>query len=192
MRITNVKYDGNMMSFDTTMSDILFNTIRRNLYRHVKMMAVDRITVTLNESEMYTGELEHNLLLLPLHQQQYRNQKDEDTVSFELNVTNTTKQWITVYSNSLIPLEENPPVHFLPNIAITILRPSNSLRLMLFASLGSGQQHARWNPITCALMDVTGQHCEIESVEGVDVVAAVKAALEKIADDLYRLKESIS
>ena len=136
------------------------NALRRAMTAEVPAMAIDDVIIIENTSVLYDEIIAHRLGLIPL-------KTDLDTfvlpeecdckselgcskcrASFTLEVE-CVDEPVMVYSSDLKGDTDVVPVS--GNIPIVKLGPSQKLKLELYAKLGRGLEHAKWQPVSaCA------------------------------------------
>jgi DNA-directed RNA polymerase subunit D len=136
------------------------NALRRAMIAEVPAMAIDDVIIIENTSVLYDEVIAHRLGLIPL-------KTDLDTfvlpeecdckselgcskcrASFTLEVESVDEA-VMVYSSDLKGESDVVPVS--GNIPIVKLGPSQRLKLELYAKLGRGLEHAKWQPVSaCA------------------------------------------
>jgi DNA-directed RNA polymerase subunit D len=136
------------------------NALRRAMIAEVPAMAVDDVIVVENTSVLYDEVIAHRLGLIPLktNLDAYVLPEDCDCKS-ELGCSKCRASFtleaeavgepVMVYSSDLKTEGEVTPVS--GNIPIVKLGPAQRLRLELYARLGRGIEHAKWQPVSaCA------------------------------------------
>ncbi len=134
------------------------NALRRAMIAEVPAMAIEDVIMIENTSVLYDEVVAHRLGLIPLKTDLDAYVLPEDCdckselgcskcrASFTLEAE-ATREPVTVYSSDLKAETEVIPVS--GNIPIIKLGPSQKLRLELYARLGRGIEHAKWQPV-CA------------------------------------------
>jgi DNA-directed RNA polymerase subunit D len=135
------------------------NALRRAMIAEVPAMAIEDVIIIENTSVLYDEILAHRLGLIPLKTDLDAYVLPEDCdckselgcskcrASFTLEAEATTETMM-VYSSDLKPETEVTPVS--GGIPIVKLGPSQKLRLELYARLGRGIEHAKWQPVSVA------------------------------------------
>ena len=136
------------------------SALRRAMVAEVPAMAIDDVIIIENTSVLYDEVIAHRLGLIPL-------KTDLDTfvppeecdckselgcskcrASFTLEVESVDEP-VVVYSSDLKGDSDVVPVT--GSIPIVKLGPSQRLKLELYAKLGRGLEHAKWQPVSaCA------------------------------------------
>jgi len=134
------------------------NALRRAMIAEVPAMAIEDVIMIENTSVLYDEVVAHRLGLIPLKTDLDAYVLPEDCdckselgcskcrASFTLEAEATAEP-VMVYSSDLKPESEVVPVS--GNIPIVKLGPAQKLRLELYARLGRGIEHAKWQPV-CA------------------------------------------
>ena len=134
------------------------NALRRAMIAEVPAMAIEDVIMIENTSVLYDEVVAHRLGLIPLKTDLDAYVLPEDCdckselgcskcrASFTLEAE-ATGEPVMVYSSDLKPESEVVPVS--GNIPIVKLGPAQKLRLELYARLGRGIEHAKWQPV-CA------------------------------------------
>lgn len=136
------------------------NAIRRAMLAEVPAMAIDDVIIIENTSVLYDEVIAHRLGLVPLKTDLDAFVLPEECdckselgcskcrASFTLEAE-AVDEPVMVYSSELKPASEITPVS--GNIPIVKLGPAQRLRLELYARLGRGIEHAKWQPVSaCA------------------------------------------
>jgi DNA-directed RNA polymerase subunit D len=136
------------------------NALRRAMIAEVPAMAIEDVVIVENTSVLYDEVLSHRLGLIPLRTDldAYIPREECDckselgcnkcTASFTLEAEAATEP-VMVYSSDLKSETDITPVS--GNIPIVKLGPLQRLRLELYARLGRGIEHAKWQPVSaCA------------------------------------------
>jgi DNA-directed RNA polymerase subunit D len=136
------------------------NALRRAMIAEVPAMAIEDVVIVENTSVLYDEVIAHRLGLIPLKTDldAYIPREECDckselgcnkcTASFTLEAEAAVEP-IMVYSSDLKSETDVTPVS--GNIPIVKLGASQKLRLELYARLGRGVEHAKWQPVSaCA------------------------------------------
>jgi DNA-directed RNA polymerase subunit D len=136
------------------------NALRRAMIAEVPAMAIEDVIVIENTSVLYDEVIAHRLGLIPLKTDLDAYVLPEECdckselgcskcrASFTLE-SEATDEPVMVYSSDLKGESGVSPVS--GNIPIVKLGPSQKLRLEVYARLGKGIEHAKWQPVSaCA------------------------------------------
>jgi DNA-directed RNA polymerase subunit D len=136
------------------------NALRRAMIAEVPAMAIEDVIVIENTSVLYDEVIAHRLGLIPLKTDLEAFVLPEDCdckselgcskcrASFTLD-SEAGDEPLMVYSSDLKPESNIAPVS--GNIPIAKLGPTQKLRLEVYARLGRGLEHAKWQPVSaCA------------------------------------------
>jgi DNA-directed RNA polymerase subunit D len=136
------------------------NAIRRAMMAEVPAMAIEDVIVLENTSVLYDEVVAHRLGLIPLKTDLDAFVLPEECdckselgcskcrASFTLEAA-AVDEPVMVYSSDLKPDSDVTPVS--PNIPIVKLGASQRLKLEVYAKLGRGLEHAKWQPTSaCA------------------------------------------
>ncbi|HXX73238.1 MAG TPA: DNA-directed RNA polymerase subunit D [Candidatus Acidoferrales bacterium] len=156
------------------------NALRRAMIAEVPAMAIDDVIILENTSVLYDEVIAHRLGLIPLKTDLDAFVLPEECdckselgcskcrASFTLEVE-SVEEPVMVYSSDLKGDSAAVPVS--GNIPIVKLGPAQRLKLELYAKLGRGLEHAKWQPVSaCAykyLPKVTVNSDNLENPEQV-------------------------
>lgn len=134
------------------------NTLRRILISKVPTMAISDVSVYENTTVFPDEYIAHRLGLIPLdvnpeHFEFFTNEEAYNNVlHFKLNKINTEKEVINITSNDIefVPIEgqEHFPVKFKEDVIICKISPGKQLEMTFKAKKGTGEQHAKWSPMS--------------------------------------------
>ena len=125
------------------------NALRRIMIAEVPCMAIEEVGIVENSSVLNDEFLAHRIGLIPLKMDPAIIEEEPDkVVRFELDVEAKDKT-ITVYSGDL-KSDDPRVVPLYPNMPIVKLAPGQRIYLIATARLGTGSQHARWQPVSAA------------------------------------------
>ncbi len=157
MKTDIIKKNKEELIFTIQDEDVSFvNAIRRTCIMEVPTMAIERVEIYKNDSNLFDEVLAHRLGLLPLTTNLesfvFPDECDcEDhcpkcSVSFVIR----EKGPKVIYSKDLNPTDPQiKPVH--ENIPLVKLEENQEIELEAIAQLGVGLEHAKWQPTTaCA------------------------------------------
>lgn len=136
------------------------NALRRAMMAEVPAMAIEDVIIIENTSVLYDEVIAHRLGLIPLKTDLDAFVLPEECdckselgcskcrASFTLEAESSDEP-LMVYSSDLKPESDVTPVS--GNIPIVKLGPTQKLRLEVYARLGRGIEHAKWQPVSaCA------------------------------------------
>jgi len=136
------------------------NALRRAMMAEVPAMAIEDVIIIENTSVLYDEVIAHRLGLIPLKTDLDAYVLPEECdckselgcskcrTSFTLEAE-AKDEPLMVYSSDLKPESDVTPVS--GNIPIAKLGPTQRLRLEVYARLGRGIEHAKWQPVSvCA------------------------------------------
>jgi DNA-directed RNA polymerase subunit D len=167
-RMRSVKLDiklveekDNFLRFLLTGTDHSYaNALRRAMMAEVPTMAIEDVIILENTSVLYDEVIAHRLGLIPLKTDLDAYVLPEECdckselgcskcrASFTLEAE-AKDEPLMVYSSDLKPESDVTPVS--GNIPIVKLGPTQKLRLEVYARLGRGIEHAKWQPVSaCA------------------------------------------
>ncbi len=136
------------------------NALRKTMMNHVPMLAIDKIVSIENTSVLPNEQLIQRLYFIPMISTNVDNYEmfneckcdkdcDKCSISFSIDVKNTTKSNITVYSDDIIvdssivkPFKESKY-----GIPITKLSPGQVFIVKGFIKKGTGKFHSKWSPV---------------------------------------------
>ncbi len=136
------------------------NALRRAMMAEVPAMAIEDVIIIDNTSVLYDEVIAHRLGLIPLKTDLDAYVLPEECdckselgcskcrASFTLEAESVDEP-VMVYSSDLKPESDVTPVS--GNIPIVKLGPAQKLKLEVYAKLGRGLEHAKWQPVSaCA------------------------------------------
>ncbi len=136
------------------------NALRRAMMAEVPAMAIEDVIVIENTSVLYDEVIAHRLGLIPIKTDLDAYVLPEECdckselgcskcrASFTLEAE-AVDEPVMVYSSDLKPESDATPVS--GNIPIVKLGPMQKLKLEVYARLGRGLEHAKWQPVSaCA------------------------------------------
>jgi DNA-directed RNA polymerase subunit D len=133
------------------------NALRRAMMAEVPAMAIEDVITIENTSVLYDEVIAHRLGLIPIKTDLDAYVLPEECdckrelgcskcrASFTLEAE-AVDEPVMVYSSALKAESEATPVS--GNIPIVKLGPMQKLRLELYAKLGRGLEHAKWQPVS--------------------------------------------
>ena len=138
------------------------NALRRIALSEVPTMAIDDVVMLENSSVMHDEAIAHRLGLIPL-----RTELDRFVMAHECDCKSTlgcSKCRVLLYldaeaqdkSRSVLSGELKSDDDYVKpvsaDIPIIILAPSQKLKLEAYARLGTGKMHAKWQPVSVAVL----------------------------------------
>ncbi len=136
------------------------NALRRAMMAEVPAMAVEDVIIIENTSVLYDEVIAHRLGLIPIKTDLDAYVLPEECdckselgcskcrASFTLEAE-AIEEPVMIYSSDLKPESDATPVS--GNIPIVKLGPMQRLKLEVYARLGRGLEHAKWQPVSaCA------------------------------------------
>ena len=161
MDVKLIEEKDNFLRFLLTGTDHSYaNALRRAMMAEVSTMAIEDVIVLENTSVLYDEVIAHRLGLIPIKTDLDAYVLPEECdckselgcskcrASFTLEAE-AKDEPLMVYSSDLKPESDVTPVS--GNIPIVKLGPTQKLRLEVYARLGRGIEHAKWQPVSaCA------------------------------------------
>lgn len=154
-----------------TDSYVAANKFRQKLMMNIPSLAIEYVAIKENDSRFYEEYLAHRLSLIPL----VRDDNSIKEAHFDLHVYNT-EGIKDVLSSDLIP--RNPKVRPLyPDLLICRLCPGESISLSAQAKEGTGDEHAKWSPITMITYNKEGDAYRFEmellgNISGTEILSS--------------------
>jgi len=147
------KLEGDEMEFILSDSNPAFaNAIRRSAMREVPVMAIDEVEFKVNDSAMYDEILSHRLSLIPLRTPPKGYALPAECGCREgrcskcsVSLTLEREGPATVLSGDLKSTDEEV-VPVSGSVPIIKLERGQRLELTAIARLGTGKEHAKWQP----------------------------------------------
>lgn len=129
------------------------NSIRRSVMSLVPTLAIDKVIIFKNDSIMNDDMLVHRLGLVPLRttlEKVRELETNNGKVSLLLKVK-ADKDTVTVKSGDIKIRDKNVKV-LVDDIDIVKLAEGEAIELEMEAVVGRGKQHAKWSPVTVAVV----------------------------------------
>ena len=185
MKVEVLSVDEDRVRFLLGGVDVAFaNALRRTMLMDVPCMVIDDIFFFDNSSVVADENLAHRIGFVPLRTDLDRYvlpvdcdcgselgcEKCRVVLTLDVEAEAETR---TVYSGDFVS-EDPAVVPVSPGIPLTKIAPGQAVRLEAYARLGTGKEHAKWQPVSSAVY----QHvAEIEVDEGrcTDCAECVKA-----------------
>ena len=165
--------------------DVAFaNALRRTLIMDVPCMVIDDIFFFDNSSVVPDENLAHRIGFIPLRTDLVRYALPGDCdcgselgcekcrVVLTLDVAAETETR-TVYSGDFVS-EDPAVVPVSPGIPLTKIAPGQAVRLEAYARLGTGKEHAKWQPVSTAVYQHVAE-IEVDEDRCTDCAECVKA-----------------
>lgn len=144
------------------------NSLRRVMISEVPTMAIDLVEIHVNETCLNDEFIAHRLGLIPLVSDlvddfKYTRECDCEgdcsncTVRLDLDIRGNEeeKPVINVLAEYLHSRDSRVvPVDCYKKISIVKIRRDSRLRVTCIAKKGTGQEHAKWNPTSCAVFRI--------------------------------------
>ena len=184
------------IKFEVRGADATFmNAVRRTIASKVKVLAITSVDVTTNTSALYDEVVAHRIGMIPITFDPKSfdgKSKSGSTVKFALSKRGPC----TVHASDLKSTDKGvAPVS--GKILIVNLLEGQELNLEATAELGTGAQHARWQPAIMGY-DQKGTRGEgsafvvtLESTSGLEPKDVMLAALESLEESLGQLADSL-
>lgn len=181
------------------------NAIRRISISEVPTLAIDDVVILENSSVMHDEAIAHRLGLIPL-----RTELNKFVLHNNCDCNNTlgcskcrvllildsesSEKTRIVTSGDLVSEDEYvKPVSM--NIPIITLAPGQKLKFEAYARLGTGKDHAKWQPTTAAIVkdgnDANESILIIETTGSLSPEEILKSALNIINSKLLNLSKVI-
>lgn len=175
------------------------NALRRIAISEVPIMAIDDVVILENSSVMHDEAIAHRLGLIPL-----RTELDRFVMAHECDCKSTlgcSKCRVLLYLEAEAQDKSRPvlsgelksdddyvkPVS--TDIPIIVLAPAQKLKLEAYARLGTGKMHAKWQPVSAAVLKEVDSNKE-EYVLQLETVGSLTAS-EVLLQSLKTLDEKI-
>lgn len=187
------KEDGSLTLLLENVPVSVANSIRRAIISYVPTLAIDKVIIFRNDSIMNDDILAHRLGLIPLKYPIDKYVNGNESVTLTLKVK-AKDEYRIVTSNDI--KSSDPDVYPLSkDIEIVKLAPGEGIEVEMEAVLGRGNNHAKWSPVTVAVVrgvpviELPSEGCGDECVKCVD--ACPKNILERVDDgvtikDIYK------
>lgn len=182
------------------------NALRRICLSGVPTFAVDDVVIIENSSVLADEGVAHRLAMTPLRTDLSRFvepsacdchselgcSKCRVLLMLDSGVADTTR---TVTSSDLSSEDEVvKPVS--PNIPIVVLAPGQKLKVEAYARLGRGNEHAKWNSSTVAVLTQTNNPEEhiltVETVGNLTPAEVIRAAIDELEKRLGEFQQTMA
>ncbi len=185
MKVEVLSVDEERVRFLVGGVDVAFaNALRRTLIMDVPCMVIDDIFFFDNSSVVPDENLAHRIGFVPLKTDLGRYVLpvdcdcgselgcDKCRVVLTLDVEAETETR-TVYSGDFVS-EDPMVVPVSPEIPLTKIAPGQAVRLEAYARLGTGKEHAKWQPVSMAVYQHVAE-IEVDEKRCTDCADCVKA-----------------
>jgi DNA-directed RNA polymerase subunit D len=173
------------------------NSLRRLAISEVPTLAIDDVVILENSSVMHDEAVAHRLGLIPL-----RTDPGRFVMAHECDCKSTlgcskcrvllvldseaNEKTLVVTSGELVSEDELvKPVS--KDIPIIVLAPNQKLKFEAYARLGTGKDHAKWQPTAAAVVILVLESNGALTAEGILTVAA-----ERLASKVKNFKQAVS
>ncbi len=138
------------------------NALRRIALSEIPVMAIDDVVILDNSSVMHDEAIAHRLGLIPLH-----TELERFVMAHECDCKSTlgcSKCRVLLYLDStaqdqnrnVLSGELNSEDDYVKSIStdipIVVLSPGQKLKIEAYARLGIGKMHAKWQPVSAAIL----------------------------------------
>jgi DNA-directed RNA polymerase subunit D len=182
------------------------NSLRRLAISEVPTLAIDDVVILENSSVMHDEAVAHRLGLIPLRTDPGRFVMPHECdcksslgcskcrVLLVLD-TEANEKTLVVTSGELVSEDEMvKPVS--KDIPIIVLAPSQKLKFEAYARLGTGKDHAKWQPTSAAVVKDGKDEDEIilviESNGALTAEGILTVASERLASKVKNFKQAVS
>ncbi len=169
------------------------NSIRRIIMSEVRTIAIDDVFIFRNDSVLNDDTLAHRLGLIPLKASRKKIDKltgsedEPDYITLILKVS-AREEPVTVYSGD-IKSRDRVVKPLSDKIELVKLAPGQAIEAELWARVGSGSEHAKWSPVSVAVVRGIPEICpkHVFPVDGgkVSVDDALKCTLCMLCEKEY-------
>ncbi len=182
------------------------NALRRICLSGVPTFAIDDVVIIENSSVLADEGVAHRLAMTPLRTDLSRFvepsacdchselgcSKCRVLLMLDSGTADTTR---TVTSSDLSSEDEVvKPVS--PNIPIVVLAPGQKLKVEAYARLGRGNEHAKWNSSTVAVLTQTNNPEEhilaVETVGNLTPSEVIRAAIDELEKRLGEFQQTMA
>ncbi len=182
------------------------NSLRRLAISEVPTLAIDDVVILENSSVMHDEAVAHRLGLIPL-----RTDPGRFVMPHECDCKSTlgcskcrvllvldaeaNEKTLVVTSGELVSEDEMvKPVS--KDIPIIVLAPNQKLKFEAYARLGTGKDHAKWQPTSAAIVKDGKDESEIilviESNGALTAEEILTGAAERLSSKVKNFKQGIS
>ena len=172
------------------------NAIRRICLNGVPIYAVESVDVLENTSVLADEGVAHRLGLIPLktdlQSSKEDNESDKIMLTLDSGISDDTR---TILSKEL-KSQDNTVIPTSGDIPIVTLAPGQSLKIEVYARLGKGTEHAKWNSSNVATLTETEKNNEriltVESTGALDPKDIILSSVEQLSSRLSEFKTIMS
>lgn len=177
------------------------NALRRIALSEVPTMAIDDVVILDNSSVLHDEAVSHRLGLIPLH-----TESDRFVMAHQCDCKSTlgcSKCRVLLYLDTSAEDKSRPVLSgelksdddyvkpASPNIPIVVLAPGQKLKVEAYARLGTGKMHAKWQPVSVAVLKESDSAkeefiLELETIGMLTPVEVVEQSL-KILDEKIKI-----
>lgn len=161
------------------------NALRRIALSEIPTMAVDDIVIQDNSSVMHDEALAHRLGLIPIRTEPNRFVRADDCdcksslgctkCRVLLSLDAEAKDKSRPVLSGELTSEDDYVKPANPDIPIIVLAPGQRVKLEAYARLGTGKMHAKWQPVSVAVVKEVSADRE-EYILELEVVGSLKSA----------------
>lgn len=138
----------------------IMNSVRRAAISLVPTLAIDKVYVFENTSVMNDQMLAHRIGLVPLHTPvgKYKTEEEHECegecseCTVYLHLRAEAKDDYLIVKSADITSDDPDVYPVYGDIEIVKLAPGQKIELTMSARMGRGQEHAKWTPVTVAVV----------------------------------------
>ena len=165
----------------TGVSTPLANALRRVMIADVPIWAIELVQFEVNTTVIHDEMIAHRLGLIPLTSSA---DPETETVNFSLDLTagTETEEWTSEQLES----DNDDVVPAIDGIPIVKVARGQQLKLTATAKRDTGNEHAKWSPVSTCFFQVTpeGYLFEVETTGSLDPVEVVQRAIVILREKL--------
>ncbi|WP_337863379.1 DNA-directed RNA polymerase subunit D [Nitrososphaera sp.] len=182
------------------------NALRRLAISEVPTLAIDDVVILENSSVMHDEAVAHRLGLIPLRTDPGRFVMPHECdcgstlgcskcrVLLVLDAEATDKTKVVTSGEMVSEDEMVRPVS--KDIPVVVLAPSQKLKFEAYARLGTGKQHAKWQPTSAAVVKDGKDEDEIilvlETTGALTAEEILKEATERLQSKIKNFKQGMA
>ena len=172
------------------------NALRRICLNGVPIYAVESVDVLENSSVLADEGIAHRIGLIPLktdlESSKDGNENDKIMLTLDSGISDETRTILSgdfkSQDSSVIPISNDIP--------IVTLAPGQSLKIEVYARLGRGTEHAKWNSANVATLTEAEKDDEriltVESTGALEPKDIILSSVEQLSSRLSEFKTIIS